>query len=131
MTETLLYIVVALTVVTIVLLVDLLLRKQEDSSAQEILSRLSSIAQTGHTFLVEARESTCGLESVTKQLRDFSQTTASALVASRQPIEEKLTQTLFDARSGRTEFASSFQVFKGNIGHMCQNIQTKQMSEKK
>lgn len=115
MTETLLYIVIALAVVAIALLVFLLLRKQNDSSAQEVLARLFSIEQTGHMSLVETSKSAGGLESVAKQLRDFTQTTASALDASRQAVEEKLTQTLLEARSGRTELTSAFQVFEGKL----------------
>lgn len=115
MIETLLYIVVALAVVAIVLLVFLLLRKQVDSSSQDILLRLSGIEQTGQTSLVETSKSAGGLESVAKQLRDFTQTTASALDASRQAVDEKLTQTLLEARSGRTELTSAFQVFEGKL----------------
>jgi DNA recombination protein RmuC len=115
MTETLLYVIVGLAVISVLLLTVLLMRKQSNEPSTEIMTRLSNIEHTGQTVLVETSKSAGGLESIAQQLRGFTQTTATALDSSRQAVDDKLSQTLLEARSGRAELTSAFHAFEGKL----------------
>lgn len=115
MIEILLYVVITLAAFAIVLLIAILTKKQTNESSPEILARLASIEQTGQSALVETGKSAGGLEGVSKQIRDFTQTTAVAMEVSRQAVDEKLTQTLTESRSGREELAKAFQAVESKL----------------
>jgi DNA recombination protein RmuC len=115
MIEVLLYIVIALTALTVLLTIALFIKKPSNVVPQELLARLSNIEHAIQTVLVETSKGAGGLENVGHQLRGFTQTTGSALEASRQAVDEKLTQTLLEARNGRGELTNAFQVFEGKL----------------
>lgn len=115
MVETLLYVLLALAVGAFVLLLIVLLRKQSSGSSPELVTRLSNLERIGQTALVETSKSSGGLDSVAVQLRDFTQATALALESSRQGVDEKLTQTLTESRSGREELTRAFQAFESKL----------------
>jgi DNA recombination protein RmuC len=53
--------------------------------------------------------------SVGERLTELQRTTADSLEASRKVVDEKLGQTLEEARSGRTELTNAFNAFEGKL----------------
>lgn len=115
MTETLLYLIVILVVIVVILLVTLLMRRQSNEPSPEVLSKLSNIEHTGQTSLVETSKSAGSLDGIAQQLRSFTQATATALDSSRQAVDDKLSQTLIESRSGRAELTNAFQAFESKL----------------
>jgi DNA recombination protein RmuC len=117
MTEMLLYIIVGLAFLSVFLLLTVLMRKQNNEPSPELLSRLSNIELISQTALVEASKSAGGLDGIAQQIRNFTQTTAMGHDSSRQAVDEKLSQTLLEARNGRAELTTAFQAFEGKLEH--------------
>lgn len=53
--------------------------------------------------------------SVGERVTELQRTTADSLAASRKVVDEKLGQTLEEARSGRTELTNAFNAFEGKL----------------
>lgn len=93
----------------------LLLRKPRFDLPPELLLRLDTLEQSSRVTLQAVAKNDGGLDSVSLQMRGFTQTTASSLESVRQAVDGKLAQTVAESREGRTELLTAFQGFEGKL----------------
>ncbi|MEV9638743.1 DNA recombination protein RmuC [Burkholderia pseudomallei] len=116
MTETAFYILVALSSVSLVLLLALLLRKRKFETPADLNARLGLLEQSSQSLVQAVSRNEGGMQRIEQQLRGFTETTAGAMAASKKAMDEQLERTVAEARNGRAELNQAFQAFETRFG---------------
>lgn len=116
MTETAFYILVALSIVSLVLLLALLLRKPKFETPADLNARLGLLEQSSQSLVQAVSRNEGGMQRIEQQLRGFTETTAGAMAASKKAMDEQLERTVAEARNGRAELNQAFQAFETRFG---------------
>lgn len=116
MTETAFYILVALSIASLVLLLALLLRKPKFETPAELNARLGLLEQASQSLVQAVSRNEGGMQRIEQQLRGFTETTAGAMAASKKAMDEQLERTVAEARNGRAELNQAFQAFETRFG---------------
>lgn len=116
MTETAFYILVALSIVSLVLLLALLLRKPKFETPADLNARLGLLEQSSQSLVQAVSRNEGGMQRIEQQLRGFTETTAGAMAASNKAMDEQLERTVAEARNGRAELNQAFQAFETRFG---------------
>lgn len=116
MTEISLYIIAALSVLSTVLLMSLLLRKPKFETPADLSARLSLLEQSSQSLVQAVSRNEGGMQRIEQQLRGFTEATAGAMAASKKALDEQLERTVAEARNGRAELNQAFQAFETRLG---------------
>lgn len=116
MTESAFYILVALSIVSLVLLLALLLRKPKFETPADLNARLGLLEQSSQSLVQAVSRNEGGMQRIEQQLRGFTETTAGAMAASKKAMDEQLERTVAEARNGRAELNQAFQAFETRFG---------------
>ncbi|MBU65305.1 MAG: DNA recombination protein RmuC [Cupriavidus sp.] len=116
MTETAFYVLVALSIVSMVLLLALLLRKPKFETPADLTARLGLLEQSSQSLVQAVSRNEGGMQRIEQQLRGFTEATAGAMAASKKAMDEQLERTVAEARSGRAELNQAFQAFETRLG---------------
>lgn len=116
MTETAFYVLVALSIVSMVLLLALLLRKSKFETPADLTARLGLLEQSSQSLVQAVSRNEGGMQRIEQQLRGFTEATAGAMAASKKAMDEQLERTVAEARSGRAELNQAFQAFETRLG---------------
>lgn len=116
MTETAFYVLVALSIVSLVLLLALLLRKTKFETPADLNARLGLLEQSSQSLVQAVSRNEGGMQRIEQQLRGFTEATAGAMAASKKAMDEQLERTVAEARNGRAELNQAFQAFETRFG---------------
>lgn len=116
MAETAFYVIVALSIVSTVLLLALLLRKPKFETPADLNVRLGLLEQSAQNLMQAVSRNEGGMQRIEQQLRGFTEATASAMTASQKALDEQLERTVAEARNGRAELNQAFQAFETRFG---------------
>ncbi|WP_028731310.1 DNA recombination protein RmuC [Pandoraea sp. E26] len=116
MTETAFYVLVALSIVSLVLLLALLLRKPKFETPADLNARLGLLEQSSQSLVQAVSRNEGGMQRIEQQLRGFTEATAGAMAAFKTAMDEQLERTVAEARNGRAELNQGFQAFETRLG---------------
>ncbi|MGO4306137.1 DNA recombination protein RmuC [Cupriavidus sp. RAF12] len=116
MTETAFYVLVALSIVSLVLLLALLLRKTKFETPADLNARLGLLEQSSQSLVQAVSRNEGGMQRIEQQLRGFTEATTGAMAASKKAMDEQLERTVAEARNGRAELNQAFQAFETRFG---------------
>lgn len=116
MTETASYVLIALSVVSLALLLALLLRKLKFETPADLNARLGLLEQSSQSLVQAVSRNEGGMQRIEQQLRGFTEATAGAMAASKKAMDEQLERTVAEARNGRAELNQAFQGFETRFG---------------
>ncbi|MFV8605907.1 DNA recombination protein RmuC [Ralstonia pseudosolanacearum] len=116
MTETVFYVLVALSIVSLVLLLALLLRKPKFETPADLDARLGLLEQSSQSLVQAVSRNEGGMQRIEQQLRGFTEATAGAMATSKKAMDEQLERTVAEARNGRAELNQAFQAFETRLG---------------
>jgi len=116
MTETSFYTLGALSIVSMLMLLALLLRKPKFETPADLNARLALLEQASQTLVQAVSRNEGGMQRIEQQLRGFTEATAGAMAASKKALDEQLERTVAEARNGRAELNQAFQAFETRLG---------------
>ncbi|CUJ41317.1 DNA recombination protein RmuC [Achromobacter insuavis] len=116
MTETAIYVLVALSMVSTVLLLALLWRRPKFETPADLNVRLGLLEQSAQNLMQAVSRNEGGMQRIEQQLRGFTEATAGAMTASQKALDEQLERTVAEARNGRAELNQAFQAFETRFG---------------
>lgn len=124
MTEASFYILLALGIVSAALLLVLLLRKPKFETPADLNARLGLLEQSAQNLMQVVSRNEGGMQRIEQQLRGFTESTASAMTASKNALDEQLERTVAEARNGRAELNQAFQAFETRLGQQVGALST-------
>lgn len=124
MTETYLLVRLALSVILVMLLLVLLLRKPKFDTPADLNTRLGLLESASQGLMQAVSRSEGGMQRIEQQLKNFTESTGSALGASKTALDEQLERTVAEARSGRAELNQSFQAFEMRLSQQVSALAT-------
>jgi DNA recombination protein RmuC len=113
--QVMLYILVALTGLSLLACVALLLRKPKMEMPPELSARMTLLEQSVVRVVEGQGRLEGGSQSVERRLQAFTEETAAAFASSRQALDEQLGRTVEESRSGRVELQAAFQKFEERL----------------
>lgn len=115
MAENFQIIVLVLLALLVLLLLWLLLRKSKVEFPPDWPLRLSALEQTSQAILLGGAKTDSTVTGIERQFAVAGDRSDSQANALRQSIDEKLVQSLTQAREGRSELAAGFALFEAKI----------------
>lgn len=103
MVDVAIWALLALSVVAVLSLLVLLLRKPRFETPAELTVWLGMLEQALQTLSQSSTRNEAGIERMESRQKEFSVSTAQLLEASRKTLDDKLEKTIEESRSGRQE----------------------------
>lgn len=113
--QVMLYILLALTGLSLVACIALMLRKPKIEIPPELSARITLLEQSVVRVVEGQGRLEGGSQSVERRLQAFTEEMAAAFASSRQVLDEQLGRTLEESRNGRVELQAAFQKFEERL----------------
>jgi DNA recombination protein RmuC len=123
-TQLLLFFILSLAGIAVALLLALLLRKQQFDTPADLDARMRLLEQNVQAVIQGSARVEASSQRVEQQIHGFTETVNAALVASRRELDEQLTRTIDEARSGRQELVNAFQGFETRLDQRVSGLET-------
>lgn len=113
--QTMLYVLVALTGLSLLVGLVLLLRRPRLEVPPELTTRLSLLEQNVSRVVEGQGRLEGGAQSVERRLQAFTEEMGVGFAASRKTLDDQLGRTLEESRNGRVELQAAFQKFEERL----------------